>query len=130
MNTLSKVSTKEVNKEMRGKKIISIEGMQEGSEEVRITFEDNSFLIFYHEFDCCESVEVCQVDSDPSKFVGSKFTELKIKQSYENEEDTTPRESCTWTFYTLVTTKGYLDFRWLGESNGYYSEEVSIDMSF
>jgi hypothetical protein len=35
-------------------------------------------------------------------------------------------ESHTWTLFVLETSKGRVEFWWLGESNGYYGEEVDF----
>jgi len=84
-------------------------------------------FVFFHYQDCCESVSIEDIVGDLEDLVGEPLL-LAEEVSGEtpvdfNEMD---HESVTWTFYKFATRKGYVDVRWLGESNGYYSESVSL----
>lgn len=96
----------------------------------KMVFETDSGEIFemFHSQDCCESVEIESVVGDLSDLIGHPITlaeevlgETPADYKFEYEPD-----SYTWTFYKFATIKGYVDVRWLGESNGYYSESVDI----
>lgn len=83
---------------------------------------DDCVYIFYHEYNCCESVWLTQVDGISDKIIGSRIV---IAEVVTDEKDT-DYGHITWTFYKIGTTKGMIDFRWQGESNGYYSESVDL----
>jgi hypothetical protein len=105
--------------------IVKIDGLYQDSEEVTITFSNGWRIVQNHIQDCCESVRVEQVDGEPSRLIGTVIYGIDEKIT----EDVTPAdESATATFYTLRTSAGYLDWRWLGESNGYYSERVDCEL--
>lgn len=87
--------------------------------------------VFYHEQGCCESVQIEDICGDLHDLVGSP---LMMAAEVDNEPepgfgaDEWQPESYTWTFYKFATTKGYVTVRWLGTSNGYYSESVDIKL--
>lgn len=83
----------------------------------------------FHEEECCESVEVEDVCGDIKDLLNTPIVQAFEKTSDENPTGISKEsqdDSFTWTFYTLSTIKGTVTIRWYGESNGYYSEEVSI----
>jgi hypothetical protein len=106
------------------KKIVSIDGLEEDSGEVIIRFEDGSQMKQFHEQDCCENVWLSQVDGTVSRHIGAELYNIQEKVSYDDPNDPEDYDSCTWTFYTMETSKGRLDWRFQGVSNGYYSETV------
>jgi len=123
-----------------GKTIINIVGMKKGSECIDIYTSDGIMYQMYHEQDCCEDVTVDDVCGDIQDLMGVPLLVVEERTSEENPPDVTEQrlklqkdaayvewqDSFTWTFYHFATSKGYLDLRWYGSSNGYYSERVDF----
>lgn len=92
-----------------------------------VTSEGETFMM-YHEQDCCESVSIESIEGELSCLVGNPILLAEEVTKYSDAvtgEDAWD-ESQTWTFYKLATIKGYVDIRWYGSSNGYYSERVDF----
>lgn len=115
-------------KHLLGKTITKITGMEEESSEIIFTLDTGEKLIMHHEQDCCETVYLESVVGDITDLIGSPI--LRADEETNTDlpliSDDRVDESCTWTFYKLATIKGYVDLRWYGESNGYYSESVDF----
>ena len=105
-------------KDMVGKKVV---GIYYDDENFQVLTDDCVYA-FYHEQNCCESVYLTQVDGISDKIIGSR---IFIAEEVVDEKDTEYGHT-TWTFYKIGTTKGMIDFRFQGESNGYYSESVYL----
>jgi len=86
---------------------------------------DGSGFRFYHSQDCCESVNIEDICGELSDLQGSPLVEAEEVSSKGGEPPPPYPDSWTWTFYKFGTSKGSVTVRWLGESNGYYSESVS-----
>lgn len=94
------------------------------SEDETIVFEnDNVRYVFYHEQDCCESVYVNDIVGDLKDLQNLPLL-IAREDTNSDVEPLEDQESYTWTFYTFATIIGYVTVRWLGTSNGYYSESV------
>lgn len=103
--------------------------------EDRIDFEMDDLVgtryVMMHHQDCCENVQIEDIIGDIDDLIGSPITmaeEATNSDAHpEGKEPGYSPESFTWTFYRLATVKGYVTIRWLGTSNGYYSEGVSFE---
>lgn len=114
--------------ELLGKTIMYIRGMEKDSEEIHFICTDGSEYMMYHEQDCCESVTLEDVCGDVACLLGTPITKAEETSNSEDpvENGLYKPDSYTWTYYHLGTVKGYVDLRWYGESNGYYSESVDF----
>lgn len=108
---------------LKGKTLVEITNDDENIHFVTSTGES---FDMYHNQDCCEGVRIESIVGDLKNLLGN---ELLMVEESSNEENPDYKgeyaESYTWTFYKLATIKGYVDIRWIGESNGYYSESVN-----
>ena len=105
-------------KDMVGKKVL---GIYYDEENFQILTDDGVYA-FYHEQSCCEDVWLTQVDGISDKIIGSRIVIAEVV----TDEKSVAGGSITWSFYKIGTNKGMIDFRFQGESNGYYSESVDL----
>lgn len=117
---------------LKGKTIINIFGLEKDSDFILFFTEDGDVYRMWHEQDCCESVYVEDVCGEVDDLIGSEIVVAEMNtnddEGFEREQLGEYDDSYTWTFYKLATKKGYVDIRWYGTSNGYYSEAVDFDL--
>lgn len=100
-------------------------------DEVLFTLADDRKFLLYHEQDCCEKVTIENIEGTCEDGV---LTELwgRVLLAEESSSKEPPVEedddygSSRWTFYRIGTIHGTVVLRWLGRSNGYYSERVDF----
>jgi len=115
--------------ELIGKTVLSITNL---SDKLVFSCDDGTKYKMFHYQDCCEDVGIEDIIGDLDDLIGSPILRAeevssegmpaKKEPGYDYEPD-----SFTWTFYKFATIKGWVDIRWYGESNGYYSESVDFE---
>lgn len=116
-------------KKLLGKTLASCEGKIGDEQMIFTTKKGKKYLLLHHQ-DCCESVSINDICGDLNDLVNSPIIQADEETSDKDPKDFKrkyPPESMTWTFYRLATKKGQVVIRWLGESNGYYSEKVDFE---
>ena len=118
--------------ELKGKVLTEI--INQENDELIFICNDGKKYKMYHSQDCCENVSIEDINGDLEDLIGSEILlaeevsnyEPTSKEDIERTKEADDWGSCTWTFYKFATLKGYVDIRWYGESNGYYSEGVDF----
>lgn len=118
--------------ELIGKTAVSVERFTDeyGEDQLIFTMDDGKIYMFYHGQVCCESVNINDICGDLNDLVGYPILQAEEVIHQDETPDDYPKldcyESYTWTFYKFATVKGYVTVRWIGRSNGYYSEAVDF----
>lgn len=102
-----------------------------GNYDLMISCDDGSRYHFYHEQDCCESVNLVDSLGDPQSLVGYRLVMVDHEETGERPSEidmdwNEPYDCWTITKLKFVTDKDTVIVRWIGESNGYYSERVDL----
>jgi hypothetical protein len=92
------------------------------SDVIRFTLEDGTKCHLYHEQDCCERVSIESVSGDLQDLVGKPITNA----TEDSESSTGDYESQTDTEYVIKAGGVRVKIKWVGTSNGYYSENVNF----
>jgi hypothetical protein len=115
--------------ELLGKTLTAI-AVNDAQDEIRFTTSGGMVYLMYHDQYCCESVGIESIVGELQDLIGSPILRAEEATSDKRPAELPPLEwpdeSETWTFYKLATVKGYVDIRWHGSSNGYYSESVDF----
>lgn len=112
--------TVKVIPELMGHTIVDVHA----TEDVIIFKRDDGNVVYmYHPQDCCESVTVEDIDGDIGDLIGTVVEAEEVTHDgFDDDGDT----SFTWTYYKIATNNGFVNIRWYGVSNGYYSESVYV----
>ncbi len=94
------------------------------NQDEELIFKGETSYKFYHDQDCCEWVKIEEIHGDLTDLVDTPI--VLAEEASKQECDGEYGDSQTWTFYNFRTIKGTVTVRWLGSSNGYYSESVDF----
>lgn len=107
-----------------GKTVIDI---KKTNDTLAFLFSDYTRMRMYHSQSCCERVDIDDITGDLDDLLNSPILGAEERESCCGQPRDPYDTSYQWTFYSFKTMKGYVDIRWYGCSNGYYSEAVDIE---
>lgn len=95
-----------------------------GDDVIMLTTAAGRQIRIYHDQDCCESVSIESTDGDWVNLYGKVLTE--VSEETEDASNEGHDDSATRTTLKFVVDGATVINRWLGSSNGYYSESISF----
>jgi hypothetical protein len=96
--------------------------------EIMLTTASGKVIKIFHDQDCCESVHIEDTEGNWHELIGKVIVEATQEESHEGEPPSEYSDSWTRTTLRFKVDDATVISRWIGESNGYYSETVDIEM--
>ena len=97
-------------------------------DSIMITLEDGTKYYFDHQQDCCENVSIYYWKGNYHDLFGKKLLYIDSDNDdfIDETKDIYLDYSNTCTTIKFVTDENTVISRWIGSSNGYYSESVDL----
>ena len=93
--------------------------------QILLTTRSGRKFLVYHEQDCCEKVAISGQDGNFDKLIGKPIVEARDFAVDTGESESDYDSQTTTTLVFRVDDQTVIS-RWVGDSNGYYSESVDI----
>ncbi len=93
-------------------------------DQILLTTRSGRNFLVYHKQDCCETVAISGQDGSFDKLIGKPIVEARDITVDTSEE--AAGSSQTTTILVFRVDDQTVISRWIGDSNGYYSESVDI----
>jgi hypothetical protein len=93
--------------------------------QILLTTRSGRKFLVYHEQDCCETVAISGQDGSFDKLIGKPLIEARDFAVDTGESESDYDSQTTTTLVFRVDDQTVIS-RWIGDSNGYYSESVDI----
>lgn len=96
---------------------------------VVMSFSDGSIFKLSHKIEDNENVYIDDITGDLNDLLGSPILQAEESTNIESpvwSKKNSGYTSCTWAFYKIATVKGWVDIRFFGGSNSYYSTSVDL----
>jgi hypothetical protein len=91
--------------------------------QILLTTRSGRRFLVYHEQDCCETVAISGQDGSFDRLIGKPIVEARDFAVDTGDDEIDSQTTTTLVFRVDDQT---VISRWIGDSNGYYSESVDI----
>lgn len=100
--------------------------IDDSNEQILLTTKSGKQIRIYHSQDCCESVHIEDTHGSWHDLLGKVIIDATHEEDRENDP---PKNEESWTRTTLTfkVNDATVINKWIGTSNGYYSESVNFE---